>query len=71
MLTFWLGTLPALLVAGASAKKLAEWVRHPALRRLTGVMLISIGVFALSMPYLHGSPGGPHQHAISEKPLSE
>ena len=71
MLTFWLGTLPALLVAGASAKKLAEWVRHPVLRRLTGVMLIGIGVFALSMPYLHGASNGPHQHATSEQPLSE
>ena len=68
MLVFWIGTLPALLVAGASARKLGSWVRHPVLRRLTGITLIGIGVFALVMPYLHSNSGGPHQHHSLRKP---
>lgn len=67
MLSFWLGTLPALLLAGASAQKLSQWSKRPALRRLTGATLVLVGVFALAMPYLHmgGHPGngGGHQHA--------
>jgi len=70
MFTFWLGTLPALLVAGASASKLAAWVRHRSLRRLTGLMLVGIGLFALAMPYLYRNGVGDHQHAISNHPGS-
>jgi sulfite exporter TauE/SafE len=66
MLVFWTGTLPALLVAGASARKLGSWVRHPVVRRLTGIMLIGVGIFALAMPYLHSNSGGSHQHRASE-----
>jgi len=63
MLAFWSGTLPALLLAGASASKLGKWTRNPALRRLTGVMLLCIGLFALAMPYLHKAGiGNGHQH---------
>jgi uncharacterized protein len=65
MLVFWLGTLPALLVAGASARKLAAWVRHRVLRRLTGLMLVGIGLFALAMPYLHRDAAGDHRHATA------
>jgi sulfite exporter TauE/SafE len=67
MLAFWLGTMPALLLAGASAKKLGEWTKRPLLRRFTGVMLVGIGVFALAMPYLHGSGDSQqeHQHRLS------
>ena len=64
MLVFWLGTLPALLLAGASARKLGEWTRRPSLRRLTGVMLIGIGIFALAMPHIHmGGENNTHHHS--------
>lgn len=64
MLAFWLGTLPALLVAGASAQKLSQWSRKPALRKLTGSTLILVGVFTLAMPYLRPGPDGGHaEHA--------
>lgn len=64
MLAFGVGTLPALLLAGASAQTLAKWSRQPALRRFTGATLILVGTFALAMPYLHiGSDGGQHQHS--------
>lgn len=53
MLTFWAGTLPGLLFAGASAKQLNRWAKRPVLRRVTGLTLIAAGLFALAMPYLH------------------
>ena len=66
MLSFWLGTLPALLLAGASAQKLSQWSKQPVLRRLTGATLVLVGAFALAMPYLHmgghGGDDGGHQH---------
>jgi len=67
MLAFWLGTMPALLLAGASARKLGEWTGRPMLRRLTGVLLVGIGVFALAMPYLNGGSESQqeHRHQIS------
>jgi len=58
MLAFWLGTLPALLVAGASARKLSDWVTRPFLRRLAGVLLVAVGIIALAMPYLAGQAAG-------------
>ena len=59
MAAFWLGTLPALLFAGASAGRLDRWRRNPLLRRLTGAALVAVGLFALGMPFLHG---GGHEH---------
>lgn len=63
MLVFWLGTLPALLFAGASAKQLNRWAKRPLLRRVTGATLIAVGLFALAMPYLHmNGHGGANAH---------
>jgi len=64
MLAFWSGTLPALLLAGASANKLGKWTGNPALRRFTGALLLCAGVFALAMPYFHsGTADGSHLHS--------
>ncbi|NOX69802.1 MAG: sulfite exporter TauE/SafE family protein [Gammaproteobacteria bacterium] len=60
MLAFWLGTLPALLLAGASANTLGKWTRHAALRRLTGLMLLCAGILALALPYFHSGTAGSH-----------
>ncbi len=64
MLVFGAGTLPALLLAGASANRLTQWSRRPALRRFAGATLILVGAFALAMPYLHMGGGDMegHQH---------
>ena len=69
MLVFWLGTLPALLLAGASARKLGEWTRRPMLRRVTGLLLVGIGFFALAMPYIRmgGESNAHHHSALSGK----
>ena len=47
MLVFWLGTLPALLAAGASAGRLNRWISNPAARRLAGIVMLVLGVLAL------------------------
>lgn len=57
MLAFWSGTLPALLVAGASARTLGSWTRKPLLRRVTGMALVIVGLAALAMPYMHAGQG--------------
>ena len=63
MAAFWLGTLPALLLAGASAQKLSGLTRHLSFRRIAGLVMILIGVYALAMPYLHGSSdSGEYNH---------
>lgn len=73
MLVFWFGTLPALLVAGASASKLGDWASRPLLRRLAGTAMAAIGVFALLMPYLHtgNDVGAGHRHSHSFETLPE
>ncbi len=57
MMVFWMGTLPALLAAGTSARKLAQWAKQPILRRFSGAILLISGIFALAMPYLHFGTG--------------
>jgi len=48
MLLFWLGTLPTLLLAGASAERLQRWKTHPAFRRAAGTIMIIIGILAMA-----------------------
>ena len=48
MLSFWLGTVPALVLAGASAEKLQRWKSRALFRRTAGAMVIVIGVLALA-----------------------
>jgi len=48
MLAFWLGTLPAMLAVGASAQQLQRWKSRKALRRLAGIVVILIGLAALT-----------------------
>lgn len=48
MFCFWLGTVPALVLAGASAQRLQRWKSRPLYRRTAGVIVIVIGVLALA-----------------------
>lgn len=59
MFAFWLGTLPVLLLAGASAARLHRWKSRVAFRRLAGVVMIFFGLVALGLPFLH-SEGSEH-----------
>lgn len=65
MFAFWLGTLPALLLAGASATRLNRWKSRPQYRRMAGTVMIAFGLIALSLPLLHsdGAGNGTHQHS--------
>lgn len=47
MLAFGLGTLPNLLLMGAAAARLGQWLRHPAVRWAAGGMLLCFGVVTL------------------------
>ncbi len=70
MLAFWLGTLPAMLAVGASAQQLQRWKSHKALRRLAGIVVILVGLAALT-PF--GAKSGQHmQHSANHsKQISE
>jgi len=48
MFFFWLGTVPALLLAGTSAEKLNRLKAQPVFRRIAGVIVIAIGVLAMA-----------------------
>jgi sulfite exporter TauE/SafE len=47
MLAFWAGTLPALLVAGAGAGQLNRLRTNVVIRRIAGLAVITVGLFAL------------------------
>ena len=47
MLSFGLGTLPALLAMGTAAAALAEFVRRPAVRRVTGSLVMLFGGYEI------------------------
>ena len=47
MLAFWAGTLPALLVAGAGAGQLNRLRTNLVFRRIAGLAVIVVGLFAL------------------------
>jgi sulfite exporter TauE/SafE len=47
MLAFWLGTLPAMLLAGASARRLASLKSRRGFRLAAGAVMVVIGLFAL------------------------
>jgi sulfite exporter TauE/SafE len=47
MFAFWLGTLPALLLAGTGAERLRDIQGNRTFRRIAGVVVVVIGLFAL------------------------
>jgi hypothetical protein len=48
MLAFGLGTLPNLLLMGATAAWLGRYVRKPAVRQLAGGLVVLFGVYLLA-----------------------
>ena len=59
MLVFWLGTVPALLLAGTFAHKISEWRSRRSFRRVAGAIMILIGLVALAPWWVQ--PAG-HSH---------
>jgi hypothetical protein len=62
MFAFWLGTAPALLLAGASAAKLALWRRRGAPRRAAGLILVVLGFLALALSLMQLIEAEQHMH---------
>lgn len=48
MLAFGLGTLPNLLLMGAAAARLGQWLRRPAVRWVAGGLLLAYGALTLA-----------------------
>jgi len=71
MTAFGIGTLPALLGAGAGAGALAQAVRRPAWRRAAGIALLALGLHALAGLALpdardpHAAAGHTRAHAAT------
>ncbi len=47
MLAFGLGTLPNLLLAGIVLARINEFVRHPVVRTLSGLLILGFGIYGL------------------------
>ena len=47
MLAFGLGTLPNLLLAGIFLARLNEFVRRPAVRMVSGLLVLGFGLYGL------------------------
>lgn len=47
MLAFGLGTLPNLLLAGMLLARFQHWTRHPAVRRISGLLILAFAVYGL------------------------
>jgi sulfite exporter TauE/SafE len=57
MLAFGLGTLPMLLMIGAAAEWLKDFVRHPWVRRGTGALVLLFGIYTIIAPGSHTGHG--------------
>ncbi len=64
MLSFGLGTLPALLIGGVAGEGLRSVLRQPALRSLMGLSLIGFGLWTAYFAALHSSIHGHHHAAV-------
>ncbi len=62
MVAFWLGTLPALLLAGASAERLHRFKSRTSFRRIAGALMIIFGLVSLSLPLMHTGSDEPDSH---------
>lgn len=74
MFAFWLGTLPVLLLVGASAERLNRLKSNRTFRRVAGIIVILVGLAAL-LPIGQNSDKHDHHaaaidiHLIKEPPL--
>ena len=62
MMAFGLGTLPAMVAAGAAAGSLQRFTRSRNIRRVSGALLVILGIWTAAYP-LKGLVGGTRGHA--------
>ena len=68
MLAFGLGTLPSMMAAGAAVGSLQRFTRARYTRRLSGVLLVILGIWTAALPiksWLTGQTGHTHGHHMS------
>lgn len=68
MLSFGLGTLPAVLATGALAQQLGGWLRKPQVRWPLGLAIILFGAWTIwgGAGHHHGHDHGSHAHGGAE-----
>lgn len=62
MISFGLGTLPAMLVTGMGAARLAQVMRRKSARLGLGLLIVVLGVATLAMPLMSGVATNTHHH---------
>lgn len=68
MLAFGLGTLPSLLLMASVSTQLNTLVQKPVVRKVSGVLIIALGVVALWMPINSMLNAKPHGHMNTHQP---
>ncbi len=68
MLAFGLGTLPSLLLMAGFSSKLGEAIKRPLVRKLSGALIIILGIAALWMPLKSLVIGDHHPHQSMQFP---
>ena len=62
MISFGLGTLPAMLVTGMGAARLAQVMRRKSARMGLGLLIVALGIATLAMPLMSGMATNTHHH---------
>jgi sulfite exporter TauE/SafE len=69
MLAFGLGTLPALLISGALAGQLRQWLQQRSVRRSAGALVMLFGVWTIYFALMHTAhPAGAETKTNSSEP---
>lgn len=68
MLAFGLGTLPSLLLMASVSTQLNTLVQKPVVRRVSGLLIIALGIAALWMPINSMLNTKPHGHINTHQP---
>lgn len=68
MLAFGLGTLPSLLLMASVSTQLNTLVQKPVVRKVSGLLIIALGVAALWMPINSMLNTKPHGHINTHQP---
>ncbi|MDG2395618.1 sulfite exporter TauE/SafE family protein [Candidatus Thioglobus sp.] len=68
MLAFGLGTLPSLLLMASVSTQLNTLVQKPVVRRVSGLLIIALGIAALWMPINSILNTKPHGHINTHQP---
>lgn len=68
MLAFGLGTLPSLLLMASLSTQLMRLIQKPLVRKISGLMIIILGVAALWMPINSLIQGSGHGHIKMDQP---